>query len=85
MSEYRDLRWFETTPDAYTDFGQRQRQWSFSYRHPRLWCVYRLAARTRCALLGHDYSTIIEHEKFDLSRLGHAHPTHCLFCGRDKA
>lgn len=34
---YRDLRVLETAPDAYVRFEQRQRQWSFSYRHPLLW------------------------------------------------
>lgn len=81
MGDYRNLRWLETAPDNYVQFNTRQRQWAFSYRHPWLWAVYRRLARVRCALLGHEWSPCIEHEKFDLSRLGRS-STHCVFCGR---
>jgi hypothetical protein len=80
-SEYRPLRWLETAPDNYVEFHARQRQWSFSYRHPWLWAVYRAASKARCVLLGHEWSPCIEHEKFDLERLGQS-STHCNFCGR---
>jgi hypothetical protein len=82
MGVYRSLRWLETAPDAYVEFSQRQRQWAFSHRHPLLWAAYRAAAKSRCALLGHEWSPCIEHEKFDLANLGSA-STHCLFCGEN--
>jgi hypothetical protein len=80
MSDYRPLRILETAPDNYVRFEQRQRQWSFSYRHPWLWAIYRAAARLRCALLSHEWSPCIEHEKFYLPELGRS-STHCNFCG----
>jgi hypothetical protein len=58
-SEYRPLRWLETAPDNYVEFHARQRQWSFSYRHPWLWAVYRAASKARCVLLGHEWSPCI--------------------------
>ena len=84
MSSYRTLRWLETAPDNYVEFTQRQRQWSFSYRHPWLWAAYRALAKARCALFGHERSPCIEHEKFDLANLGRA-STHCNFCGKSLA
>lgn len=79
--KYRDLRWFETAPDNYVAFGQAQRQWSFSYRRPWLWRAYCMAARLRCALVGHEWSPCWEEEKFDLHKLGRM-STHCVFCGK---
>lgn len=78
---YRPLRFLETAPDAYVEFTQRQRQWAFSYRHPWLWAIYRLVAKTRCALFGHEPSPCREEEKFDLRKLGQT-STHCNFCGK---
>jgi hypothetical protein len=80
MSKTRDLRFLETAPDNYVDWHQRQRQWSFFSRHPLLWRAYRLAARIRCAVVGHEWSPCFEEEKFNLHKLGKM-TTHCLFCG----
>jgi hypothetical protein len=77
---YRHLRLLETAPDNYVTFDQRQRQWSFSYRHPWLWAAYRALAKLRCLLVSHEWSPCWEHEKFDLANLGQS-TTHCVFCG----
>jgi hypothetical protein len=74
---------FETAPDNYVHFHQSQQQWSFSYHHPLLWRAYRLAARVRCTLLGHEWSPCWDEEKFDLSNLGRM-TTHCVFCAAEK-
>jgi hypothetical protein len=84
MSAYRDLRLFETTPDNYVEFTQRQRQWAFSVNHPLLWRAYRALARLRCFITGHDWSPCIEHEKFCLPELGRS-STHCNFCGAGRS
>jgi len=82
-SNYRALRWLETAPDAYVEFAQSQRQWSFSYRHPLLWRVYRALARARCVVAGHEWSPCWEEEKFYLPELGKM-STHCVFCGKGR-
>ncbi len=84
MSEFRNIRRFETAPDAYVWFTQRQRQWVFSITHPILWRAYRAAAKVRCAALGHEWSPCWEEEKFNLNELGRM-STHCVFCGKVKS
>ncbi len=83
MREFRKLRAFETAPDAYVEFSERQRQWSRSISYPLAWRVYQATARLRCIILGHEWSPCWEEEKFDLSRLGHT-STHCVFCAKAK-
>ena len=82
-NDYRGLRFLETAPDNYVHFDQRQRQWTFSYHHPIVWRAYTWLARLRCALVGHEWSPLWEHEKFDLANLGRP-TTHCVFCGKSR-
>jgi hypothetical protein len=78
--DYRPLRWLETCPDNYVAFAPKQKQFAFSYRHPVLWKGYVALAKARCALLGHEFSTLWEADKFVPDPKTR---TNCLFCGHE--
>lgn len=78
--EHRPARRWETAPDGYVFFGQSQAIWHFSIIHPRLWALYCVGAKIRCAIKGHEYSRMIKTDKFVSNGKNR---THCLFCGKD--
>lgn len=77
--ESRPTRPWEAHPDRYVFFGQSQALFHFSIIHPRLWSAYNLAAKVRCAIKGHEYSRLIESDKYVSNPKAR---THCLFCGK---
>lgn len=78
--EYRPLRRWETCPDDYVFFGQRQTLFHFSYVHPWLW-RYRVVAQMRCFFKGHEGSTIWETDKFVSDPKTRRN---CLYCGKEQ-
>lgn len=74
----RPSRAWETSPDNYVRFEHRQAIWHLSYIHPRMFGLWRLAARIRCLFKGHEGSPW-EDDKFVPNP---GRQQHCVYCGK---